>query len=136
MRLLISQLYSCKHPDSRTHIPNAARSEANPHTCLLTSEEKFSIKPLTSPSPPPQSVLLFSSEVNWFFVFCFFCFAFFTGNGYIEGKELENFFQELEKARKGSGMVSPVLCPIVCFFYHPDHGFRQHCLSQAVRLLS
>ncbi|KAB0351368.1 hypothetical protein FD754_016225 [Muntiacus muntjak] len=28
------------------------------------------------------------------------------GNGYIEGKELENFFQELEKARKGSGMVS------------------------------
>lgn len=30
-----------------------------------------------------------------------------AGNGYIEGKELENFFQELEKARKGSGMVSP-----------------------------
>ncbi|XP_031514493.1 calretinin [Papio anubis] len=28
------------------------------------------------------------------------------GNGYIEGKELENFFQELEKARKGSGMMS------------------------------
>ncbi|XP_051057518.1 calretinin isoform X2 [Phodopus roborovskii] len=27
------------------------------------------------------------------------------GNGYIEGKELENFFQELEKARKGSGMA-------------------------------
>ncbi|XP_035297340.1 calretinin isoform X2 [Cricetulus griseus] len=27
------------------------------------------------------------------------------GNGYIEGKELENFFQELEKARKGSGMM-------------------------------
>ncbi|KAK2501115.1 hypothetical protein MC885_011398 [Smutsia gigantea] len=28
------------------------------------------------------------------------------GNGYIEGKELENFFRELEKARKGSGMMS------------------------------
>nr|KAF6406248.1 calbindin 2 [Molossus molossus] len=28
------------------------------------------------------------------------------GNGYIEGKELENFFQELEKARKGSGVMS------------------------------
>uniref|UniRef100_A0A5F8GAL6 Calbindin 2 n=1 Tax=Monodelphis domestica TaxID=13616 RepID=A0A5F8GAL6_MONDO len=28
------------------------------------------------------------------------------GNGYIEGKELENFFQELEKARKGAGMDS------------------------------
>nr|XP_058135743.1 calretinin isoform X1 [Dasypus novemcinctus] len=28
------------------------------------------------------------------------------GNGYIEGKELENFFQELEKARRGSGMMS------------------------------
>uniref|UniRef100_A0A6I8P4U4 Calbindin 2 n=1 Tax=Ornithorhynchus anatinus TaxID=9258 RepID=A0A6I8P4U4_ORNAN len=28
------------------------------------------------------------------------------GNGYIEGKELENFFQELERARKGAGMDS------------------------------
>ncbi|OXB57227.1 hypothetical protein ASZ78_016402 [Callipepla squamata] len=28
------------------------------------------------------------------------------GNGYIEGKELENFFQELESARKGSGVDS------------------------------
>uniref|UniRef100_A0A8D0GCA8 Calbindin 2 n=1 Tax=Sphenodon punctatus TaxID=8508 RepID=A0A8D0GCA8_SPHPU len=28
------------------------------------------------------------------------------GNGYIEGKELENFFQELESARKGAGMES------------------------------
>uniref|UniRef100_A0A8C5WF12 Calbindin 2 n=1 Tax=Leptobrachium leishanense TaxID=445787 RepID=A0A8C5WF12_9ANUR len=27
------------------------------------------------------------------------------GNGYIEGKELENFFQELEAARKGAGVV-------------------------------
>ncbi|XP_051485754.1 calretinin [Apus apus] len=26
------------------------------------------------------------------------------GNGYIEGKELENFFQELESARKGAGV--------------------------------
>lgn len=43
---------------------------------------------------------LLTSEVNFFFFYL-------TGNGYIEGKELENFFQELEKARKGSGMVSP-----------------------------
>ncbi|KFQ48401.1 Calretinin, partial [Nestor notabilis] len=28
------------------------------------------------------------------------------GNGYIEGKELENFFQELESARKGAGLDS------------------------------
>uniref|UniRef100_A0A670K999 Calbindin 2 n=1 Tax=Podarcis muralis TaxID=64176 RepID=A0A670K999_PODMU len=28
------------------------------------------------------------------------------GNGYIEGKELESFFQELESARKGAGMES------------------------------
>uniref|UniRef100_A0A8C3CIN7 Calbindin 2 n=1 Tax=Cairina moschata TaxID=8855 RepID=A0A8C3CIN7_CAIMO len=28
------------------------------------------------------------------------------GNGYIEGKELENFFQELESARKGAGVDS------------------------------
>ncbi|XP_056135013.1 calretinin-like [Lampris incognitus] len=28
------------------------------------------------------------------------------GNGYIEGKELENFFQELEVARRGAGVVS------------------------------
>lgn len=27
------------------------------------------------------------------------------GNGYIEGKELENFFQELEAARRGAGVV-------------------------------
>lgn len=31
----------------------------------------------------------------------------FSGNGYIEGKELENFFRELEMARKGAGVVSP-----------------------------
>lgn len=58
-----------------------------------------------TPCPPP-SILLFSSEVNYFFFF-----AIFAGNGYIEGKELENFFQELEKARKGSGMVSLDLSP-------------------------
>uniref|UniRef100_A0A3B4FW98 Calretinin-like n=1 Tax=Pundamilia nyererei TaxID=303518 RepID=A0A3B4FW98_9CICH len=28
------------------------------------------------------------------------------GNGYIEGKELENFFKELEMARRGAGVVS------------------------------
>uniref|UniRef100_A0A4W5MP37 Calbindin 2 n=1 Tax=Hucho hucho TaxID=62062 RepID=A0A4W5MP37_9TELE len=28
------------------------------------------------------------------------------GNGYIEGKELENFFQQLETARRGAGVVS------------------------------
>ncbi|ELW63035.1 Calretinin [Tupaia chinensis] len=39
-------------------------------------------------------------------VFPQFPFGSMPGNGYIEGKELENFFQELEKARKGSGMMS------------------------------
>lgn len=29
-----------------------------------------------------------------------------TGNGYIEGKELENFITQLEVARKGAGVVS------------------------------
>ncbi|XP_043937231.1 calretinin [Protopterus annectens] len=29
------------------------------------------------------------------------------GNGYIEGKELENFFEELERARRGAGLESP-----------------------------
>lgn len=29
-----------------------------------------------------------------------------TGNGYIEGKELENFITQLEIARKGAGVVS------------------------------
>lgn len=35
------------------------------------------------------------------------------GNGYIEGKELENFFQELESTRKGAGVVrgSPGFAP-------------------------
>ncbi|KAG2469940.1 CALB2 protein, partial [Polypterus senegalus] len=28
-----------------------------------------------------------------------------AGNGYIEGKELENFFRELEKARRGAGVA-------------------------------
>lgn len=78
------------------------------HTCLLT--KKFSLKPLTSPplNPPHQSYYSAPRSTAFFFFF-----AFFTGNGYIEGKELENFFQELEKARKGSGMVSPVLCRTV-----------------------
>lgn len=29
-----------------------------------------------------------------------------TGNGYIEGKELENFITQFEIARKGAGVVS------------------------------
>lgn len=31
-QLLILQLYSWKHPGGRTHVPHAARSEANPDT--------------------------------------------------------------------------------------------------------
>ncbi|KAM9191685.1 calretinin isoform 3-T3 [Trichechus inunguis] len=44
------------------------------------------------------------------------------GNGYIEGKELENFFQELEKARKVSGMLAQILPTeenfLLCFRQH------------------
>lgn len=29
-----------------------------------------------------------------------------AGNGYIEGKELDNFFSQLEIARRGAGVVS------------------------------
>uniref|UniRef100_A0A8C6VW65 Calbindin 2b n=1 Tax=Nothobranchius furzeri TaxID=105023 RepID=A0A8C6VW65_NOTFU len=32
------------------------------------------------------------------------------GNGFIEGKELENFFTELETARRGAGVVSVCMC--------------------------
>lgn len=35
-----------------------------------------------------------------------FCSVCLPGNGYIEGKELENFFRELEMARRGAGVVS------------------------------
>ncbi|XP_068169648.1 calbindin 2a isoform X2 [Antennarius striatus] len=31
------------------------------------------------------------------------------GNGYIEGKELENFFRELEMARRGAGVLAQIL---------------------------
>lgn len=30
----------------------------------------------------------------------------FSGNGYIEGKELQNFIKELQQARKQAGLVS------------------------------
>ncbi|KAM6224893.1 calretinin isoform 3-T3 [Rhynchocyon petersi] len=49
------------------------------------------------------------------------------GNGYIEGKELENFFQELEKARKGSGMLAQILPTEENFLL----CFRQHVGSSA-----
>ena len=34
---------------------------------------------------------------------------FFTGNGYIEGKELQSFIKELQQARKQAGLVSILL---------------------------
>ncbi|XP_072728869.1 calretinin isoform X2 [Ciconia boyciana] len=44
------------------------------------------------------------------------------GNGYIEGKELENFFQELESARKGAGVLAQILPTeenfLLCFRQH------------------
>uniref|UniRef100_A0A8B9VGU6 Calretinin n=2 Tax=Anas TaxID=8835 RepID=A0A8B9VGU6_9AVES len=50
-----------------------------------------------SPSPRPPLGLA---------PFFFFSLISSPGNGYIEGKELENFFQELESARKGAGVDS------------------------------
>lgn len=50
------------------------------------------------------------------------------GNGYIEGKELENFFQELESARKGAGVVraSPDFAPsFPCSLLPKGSGSRQ-----------
>lgn len=46
-------------------------------------------------TPPTVNLTICSLEIH---LLCFF-FAIFSGNGYIEGKELENF-QELEKARE------------------------------------
>lgn len=53
----------------------------------------------------------------------------FTGNGYIEGKELENFFQELEKARKGSGMVRLHFTPVPGGFCRLDLSKYEDGLS-------
>ena len=36
-------------------------------------------------------------------------FFFLTGNGYIEGKELQSFIKELQQARKQAGLVSIIL---------------------------
>lgn len=55
----------------------------------------------------------------------------FTGNGYIEGKELENFFQELEKARKGSGMVRLHFTPVPGVFGPLDLSKYEDGLSCA-----
>ena len=33
----------------------------------------------------------------------------FAGNGYIEGKELQNFIKELQQARKQAGLVSNII---------------------------
>lgn len=60
----------------------------------------------------------------------FSLFSIVTGNGYIEGKELENFFQELEKARKGSGMVSLCSTPMFGIFCHLDLSRLENILSQ------
>jgi len=32
-----------------------------------------------------------------------------AGNGFIEGKELESFFKELEETRRGAGVVSGII---------------------------
>ena len=45
-----------------------------------------------------------------------------TGNGYIEGKELENFFRQLETARRGTGVVSG-------FEYFENVSFLPSCLK-------
>lgn len=43
-----------------------------------------------------------------------------SGNGYIEGKELENFFRELEIARRGAGVVSSGMVKLNTVM-HTDH---------------
>uniref|UniRef100_A0A8C9VDR8 Calbindin 2b n=1 Tax=Scleropages formosus TaxID=113540 RepID=A0A8C9VDR8_SCLFO len=50
------------------------------------------------------------------------------GNGYIEGKELENFFQELEMARRGAGVVSAAILDhvfVLSFSLPPDPQLAQ-----------
>uniref|UniRef100_A0A8B9KU13 Calbindin 2a n=1 Tax=Astyanax mexicanus TaxID=7994 RepID=A0A8B9KU13_ASTMX len=47
------------------------------------------------------SYLIYLEPQHWLHVLV--CISF-TGNGYIEGKELENFFRELEVARRGAGV--------------------------------
>lgn len=49
-----------------------------------------------------------------------------AGNGYIEGNELENFFSQLEIARRGAGVVSieADLTEILLI--------RKHCIFQTI----
>ena len=49
-----------------------------------------------------QSTYMLDTILGWLVKSQFFSVA---GNGYIEGKELENFFRELEISRKGAGVV-------------------------------
>lgn len=66
---------------------------------LQSSRAKFSMRWCLPPS------LSLTTQLTLRLILVCLLSSVFTGNGYIEGKELENFFQELEKARKGSGMV-------------------------------
>lgn len=91
-------------PEGRIRIPNSPGLAR--HLLVLRKA------PLPQPPPAPTIGLnCLALRLS-----AFFPFAIVAGNGYIEGKELENFFQELEKARKGSGMVSPAPSPIVWDF--------------------
>jgi len=52
-----------------------------------------------------------------------------SGNGYIEGKELQNFIKELQQARKQAGLVSQtVFFLIYCCMVISDRrqGFMRH----------
>lgn len=61
----------------------------------------------------PGTSLPWKTPEGFSSLFFFFSLISSAGNGYIEGKELENFFQELESARKGAGVVrgSPGFAP-------------------------
>ena len=52
---------------------------------------------------PPQMISLQSASLHPCHLWSFLCPI---GNGFIEGKELESFFKELEEARRGAGVVS------------------------------
>ena len=96
--------YSCKCPRAGSE---SLTVQGWPDTCLSSAKPHFPSLPL----PPTIGLNCLALRLS-----AFFPFAIVAGNGYIEGKELENFFQELEKARKGSGMVSPAPSPIVWDF--------------------
>uniref|UniRef100_A0A3B4GCT2 Calbindin 2 n=1 Tax=Pundamilia nyererei TaxID=303518 RepID=A0A3B4GCT2_9CICH len=81
----------------------------------------------TQPQQPPQLHLAELTAAQFIDIWKHFDV---DGNGYIEGKELENFFSELENARRGAGMVKKMKEFMASFDKNSDGRIEMSELAQ------